>query len=118
MSNSFVLLVPMPPHGKERPRFGQGKARMSDVYVAWKRMFAWHARSQWPGPPWVGPLSVQAVFVTPTGSCRSDGDNALGSVLDALEGIAYANDRAVKAGGYRLRKGTLGIQVTIERLPP
>jgi Holliday junction resolvase RusA-like endonuclease len=78
---------------------------MPAPYVRWKRTFAFHARAQWSRAALEGPVRVAAEFITPTGGCRPDLDNALGAVLDALEGIVIVNDRQVRAGAYTISKG-------------
>lgn len=68
---------------------------MPDSYVKWKRQFGLHATMAWaPWPNITGPFSIKIIIGTKSGKMRSDLDNSLGSVLDALQDVGLiANDR-------------------------
>lgn len=109
------LSIPLAPMGKQRPRLGGKRVHMPPAYMHWKRVFAWHARSQWRGPMIDGTFTVSTTFTTPTGNTQSDLDNAHSACLDALQGVAYKNDKSARSGAYAIRKGD-EFMITVEVL--
>lgn len=101
-SKSFLPLafsVPMIPIGKQRPRVTRNGTYMDPKYRAWQRQFLWFVRNQLPpGFELINkdtPLALCALIFSETGRIKSDIDNAAGTVMDALQGIVYANDRRI-----------------------
>lgn len=109
-----VLIVPVEPEGKARPRFDSRSRR---TYTPTKTIkYEWTIREAWqnhfPGrPPLVGDVDVQIIarFRMPSSwsrkkrtetlltPCRKkpDTDNIAKAVLDALNGLAYVDDAQV-----------------------
>lgn len=93
------------PKAKERPRFSkQGYAYTS----AKTREFEKLVRESYDGPMFDGPVSLALTFTLdritvsitemvdePESKLRGDVDNYIKSISDALNGVAYADDRQV-----------------------
>lgn len=102
-----ALELPLPPSTNDLwvpvPRGRGGRGRVSLVKTkeakAYARVCALIARAQ-RCPRFEG--EVRAELVVYLRDRRSDGDNRIKAVLDALQGIAYANDRQVTAGSWRV----------------
>lgn len=104
-ANTLHLMVPMPPMGKARPRLSRGCVHMPKNYVKWKRDFSTCAVMQSFGISFDGPFSISVCIKTKTGSMRSDLDNALGSILDALQDVAIIkNDRHCRSISVHIEK--------------
>lgn len=122
----FVLVIPGAPHGKSRPRFGAGgKAYMPDKH----RSFSERVTAVWlaAGSPRLDDGEPVAMELTisrkrPASHFKADGlmsaagrrapfaptttpdlDNAAGSIMDALNGLAYADDRLITKLSVRRR---------------
>jgi Holliday junction resolvase RusA-like endonuclease len=120
----------MKPAAKARPRVTSNGTYMPQEYRDWKRTFAFHAGRQFEqwlqanGHPVLsmiqGPIAVSVEWRTTTGNMRPDVDNALGSVLDALQdALIFANDSQVREIHGRVdkaKKAETGITVTIEEI--
>ncbi len=113
MSASYTFAIPGPPKGKGRPRFariGKGVRAYTDTatesYEAKVATLARPAGVQ----PLEGPVMVVLTFVLPRplrlgrrsdpddeipAPARPDLDNLVKSVLDGLNGVAWADDGAV-----------------------
>jgi Holliday junction resolvase RusA-like endonuclease len=120
----------MKPCAKARPRVTSNGTYMPQEYRDWKRKFAWLASQEW--DHWLranghhvpsiidGPIAVSVEWRTTTGNMRPDVDNALGSVLDALQdALIFANDSQVREIHGRVdkaKKAETGITVTIEEI--
>ena len=64
--------------------------------------FGWHVRSQVKGDPLIkGEVEVQATLYF-TGGRHPDGDNAIGFILDAGNGLLWVDDRLVTTGSWRI----------------
>lgn len=94
------LLLPYPPSTNRMWRHYRGRPVMSAEAREWKRNAAWLAcEAGW--RPMTGRLAVDITLhprMTKKGKesqCRLDIDNAIKAVLDALNGVAYADDRQV-----------------------
>jgi Holliday junction resolvase RusA-like endonuclease len=83
---------------KARPRVKGGKGfsvtYMPEEYVTWKQNFAVYCMAQGPVTPLDGPLRM-TVIASYKDKRRKDVDNIAGAVMDALNGIAYADDEQV-----------------------
>lgn len=116
----MIFLVTMPPMGKARPRMTRrGRTYMPAPYMEWKKEFSARAKIGWcPWPKITGPFSIKVVFGTKSGKMRSDLDNCIGSVLDALQDAGLiANDRDCRQLAAKLITTKLpGISVEIEVL--
>lgn len=112
------------PCAKARPRVPKvGKAYMPKSYQEWRARFCqlWHNCVP-PMAPYNETMSIETVFVTPTGRMRPDADNAHAAVLDALQDCrAITNDNLVLSGTYHTEKRVKGqppyaIRITITAL--
>ena len=106
------LTVPGDPQSKGRPRVYQGhgitpaKTREAEnrVYSEW--------RNQYPRlPPYEGPVCLTLTFWTATRRGR-DWDNLAKLFTDALNGVAYMDDRHVLGTHGRPRKRKSGDPLT------
>jgi Holliday junction resolvase RusA-like endonuclease len=98
VQQAIRLSIDGPPRAKGRPRFNpRGRAwtpratRLAENTLAWearKQMLDQHTRAL------VGPVEVRVVFHLATAR-RVDVDNLVKLVLDALNGIAWADDSQV-----------------------
>jgi crossover junction endodeoxyribonuclease RusA len=88
---------PQPPlfefcvHG--RPRSGRSRNRAE--LVAWRRLVAAAANVAWPAGQLPVSVSVLLRITHYAQRQRADMDNIIKPIQDALEGIAYTNDRLV-----------------------
>lgn len=72
----------------------------SNAYNEWQKYAQWEAKQAWQKPPASGPVRLEVVT-----SCRNDLDNLLQSVMDALQGIVYEDDRqVVEVSGRKVPK--------------
>ena len=90
---SFELTLPVAAHTKQRPRFGRGRAYTPSVTRSWEEQLAWHFIEKHGRPRLSSPVRVEMFF----GGVQSnqDLDNLAKSCLDALNGIAFEDDRQV-----------------------
>jgi len=92
MKRTIILPTPVP--SKKNSRIiAKGKSFPSAAYKRWEQDARWEARLQWQGMPLGGYV---AIHIDAYG-LRNDADNLAASVLDALEGICYNNDRQIEA---------------------
>lgn len=103
---------------------GTGGIGPSSEGRKWKEQAKVLASSQAPpGAPFTGAVMVEIVVHPPTradGSAsrvRVDLDNAAKCTLDALEGVAYANDRQIEVLTIRLGEARPGGGMTIGVAP-
>jgi Holliday junction resolvase RusA-like endonuclease len=89
-SADFVLPVPLQP--KSRPRFAKGVAYKDSKYTAWTEDVRAILREWWTIPP-LQKGQVVALHLTFCGPGTSDLDNLAGAVMDAGNGIVWADDR-------------------------
>ncbi len=101
------LIIPMPGIGKARPRVTRHGTYMPSEYKQWLHTFKGWVRSQYTEAPITTRVSVSVTFLSPTGNMRSDTDNAYASVLDAMNGVVYKDDRQVKSGAFTLQKSNV-----------
>ncbi len=90
---SFELTLPIAAHTKQRPRFGRGRAYTPAETRGWEELLAWRFIEQHGRPRLTCPVRVELYFggVQP----NQDIDNLAKSCLDALNGIAFEDDRQV-----------------------
>lgn len=86
----FVLPVPLQP--KARPRFGRGSAYKDTKYRTWAESVRAILSEWWTVPP-LEKGQVVALHLTFFGPGTSDLDNLAGAVMDAGNGIVWADDR-------------------------
>lgn len=82
---------------KQRPRIKPGahRAYMPKWYKPAKQALAWEVTAL--NPPYAAAGDVVlGVEIGVKGKGRGDDDNLLGFLLDALEGVLYANDRQAR----------------------
>ena len=93
------FVVPGRPHGKRRPRLAV-RGRKAVVYTPretreYEERVAWEAKAA--GVRMIeGPVALR-LWLYYRGRQRSDIDNAAKSVMDGLNGVAYADDSQVVA---------------------
>ncbi len=90
---SFELTLPVAAHTKQRPRFGRGRAFTPSDTRNWEEQLAWHFVEQHGRPRLNGPVRVELYFGGV--QANQDIDNLAKTCLDALNGIAFADDRQV-----------------------
>lgn len=116
-----TLTLPYPPSTNRLWRHQAGRVMASPEAKAWKHQAAWIARAAGLTPI-AGPVAMDVTLhpkLTSKGRAsraRIDLDNALKAGLDALQGIAYADDKQITrlsaALGYPLPDGGLTVHVT------
>lgn len=110
MGGAVSFTIPGRPHGKERPRAGQGRIYTPGKTVSFERQVGSLAAPLFPAP-FVGPvsLSVVATFAMPASwskrkraelrGCyhlqKPDSSNIVKAIEDGLNLIAYADDAQV-----------------------
>lgn len=90
----FHCVIPLAPKPKARPRFSRGRAYMASDYTQWKDKFRKYVETEWGVPALECHCVLNIVFYS--SSLRPDIDNACGSILDALNGLVWKDDRQVK----------------------
>lgn len=90
-SPDYILEVRMPLFSKARPRLTRfGKAYMPQAYKDAQVEMRRQLTKQWSGEPLVEPI---ALYLRVYGEGRGDSDNIAGAVMDAANGILWADDR-------------------------
>lgn len=111
--------VPGEPVPKGRPRF----ARNGHVYtpsetVAYEETIGWKFRETYTGSPFEGPVRVTVIVreCNRRAVHQGDLDNYVKVALDALNGLAWADDRQVVsiAASITRESATPGLTVTIQ----
>lgn len=93
MTAAYTFTVPTRPVGKQRPRVYRGRAVTPKRTRDYEEAVALYARGAG-----VKPISGQVSLTVDLfydDRRHRDIDNAIKSIQDALEGIAYANDRQI-----------------------
>ena len=90
---SFELTLPVAAHTKQRPRFGRGRAFTPAETRNWEEQFAWAFIERHGRPRLKCPVRVELLFGGV--QANQDIDNLTKSCLDALNGIAFEDDRQV-----------------------
>lgn len=103
------------PVPKGRPRFGRGRVYTPAITRAWEEQVGW-AYKQVGGPCHAGQVEVTLFFRAST--WPGDLDNLQKSVLDGLQGLAWADDRQVRVLHAALVVGVPpeGVDVTIREV--
>lgn len=123
----MTLTLPYPPGSNRLWRSVRGRTVLSAEAIAWKQTAAWHARAV--GCPLLaGNVAVALVLhprLTKTGRAsqtRLDVDGGIKITLDALQGLAYANDKQVTRLSAQIGlprpAGGLTVSVCPDDLPP
>ena len=94
MSGPISFIVPGRPVPKGRPRVVRGHAFTPAATVAAERKIALIARIAG-ARPIGGPVSIRAIFIFADRRTRGDVDNLSKLALDALNGVAFKDDRQV-----------------------
>ena len=68
---------------------------LSDAYKQYEQRIAWEAKKQYTDKPFTGDLVV-CIVIYYTNKKHNDLLNAPKSLCDAIQGIAYMNDRQIK----------------------
>jgi len=108
------ITVPGIPVAKQSFRYAKHHGYIDPRVTAWQQEVAATARLAF-DKPYTGWLSVTLVFVMPN-KRRVDVDNLSKNVLDALKGIAYADDSQVLrlCASKRFDKDEPGVWVMVE----
>lgn len=111
------------PIGKARPRVTRRGAFMPAQYVAWcacirEEALVACAELEDRGEPWdaTAPAYRVRVVATFAGAIHGDVDNLGGSVLDALNGLLWADDKLVTDLRVSKAMGADGLRVEVEAL--
>jgi Holliday junction resolvase RusA-like endonuclease len=92
--------------GKARPRVCGRRAFMPKKYTDWKTEFGECAYIQAGSKHISGRFGISGSIVTKSGKMRSDLDNSIGSILDALQDVGIiGNDRDCVSINMGLVKG-------------
>lgn len=104
MSQSWTILLEMPPVAKGRPRFGNGRTYTPRATRTFEASAKALMRSQFIMQPLVGPVSVEIEFVfhrpirpkhKSAHIVKPDVDNLIKAALDAGNGILWDDDAQV-----------------------
>ena len=123
----MTLTLPYPPGSNRLWRSVRGRTILSAEAIAWKQTAAWQARAVG-CPPLAGNVAVQMILhprLTKAGKAsrtRLDVDGGIKITLDALQGLAYANDKQVTRLSAQIGlprpEGGLTVSVCPDDLPP
>ena len=104
------------PQPKRRARHGQGRTYSDPRTVAYQHAVGLACRAAMTGAPVSGDVALWCLFEQ-TDARRCDGDNAYKAIADALNGIAYRDDRQVVDGRFRTvhRAGRDRVSVAVLR---
>lgn len=115
----FTFTVPGPPRPKERPRVRRDGRTFTPERT---RAYESHVKAcclSTPGwsNPWVHDGEYRLdVVVYVSGAARADLDNVLKAIADALQGVAYRNDRQVSHATILRLQGEPRAEVTVTLL--
>jgi len=87
------LELPVPPSANRIWRVGRGRTYLSPEYRLWLKKARILIRNQYRGKPLTGEVFVNIAWFRR--ARRGDLDNKAKPILDALKGLAYADDRQV-----------------------
>lgn len=88
------------PQPKRRARHGKGRTYSDPRTVAYEHAVGLACRAAMTGPPASGDVALWCLFEQ-RDARRMDGDNAYKAIADALNGVAYDDDRQVIDGRFR-----------------
>lgn len=89
----YELSLASAAHTKQRPRFGRGRAYTPARTRTWEELIAWRFVERHGRPLLAGPVRIELHFAGV--QANQDIDNLAKSCLDALNGIAFNDDRQV-----------------------
>lgn len=121
----ITITIPIVPVAKGRPRFGGGRVFTPSKTLKYEREIAMIVRKQIRSSL-NGALSVTLIFSMPKPksckrehpSVRPDIDNLQKSVLDSLNGIAWADDgQIVQLAGWKVYERQPFVQISIQEFP-
>ena len=94
---TIAFEVPGEPVPKKRPRVVKGRTFTPPQTVEYEQAIAWRFKAEYQGQPLEGPLRVWVTVreVDRPVQRQGDLDNYLKSALDALNGLAWKDDRQV-----------------------
>ena len=103
---SFTFVVDSPPRAKQRPRLGRRRKAFTPEATLIAEDIIAQAYVAAGGPLFEGPVTLTVVYSSKhqtitiqnneqPSKMRGDVDNYLKTTLDALNGLAYADDRQV-----------------------
>ena len=84
------LTVDMPLFSKARPRVTTKGTFMPKAYREKRKEMVRQLKEQWGFPPLEGPLRLELLI---KGEGRADADNIIGALMDAANGLLWADDR-------------------------
>lgn len=89
-----IVLKTIPPALNATYKRGKSSFYKSSAAKDAQEAMAWEAKAQWKGKSLVGPISLEIDFYW--ANRRRDIDSGLKSLLDALSGVCYADDRQIE----------------------
>ncbi len=106
------------PVAKARPRVVKGRTYTPQRTLDAEEAIGYRFREELPGhEPLTGWVGMRCTFYTKSQRPRSDVDNLIKLVSDALEGIAYVNDKQVEDVRGRRVRGAKDPRTVIEIWP-
>ncbi len=103
------------PVPKARPRVVKGRTYTPQRTVDAEEAIGWAFREAMPGhEARIGLMGMRCTFYTASQKPRSDVDNLLKTVKDALEGLAYVNDKQVDDVRGRRVRGSMEPRTVVE----
>ena len=90
---TYELSLAAAAHSKQRARFGRGRAYTPAETRSWEELLAWRFIERHGRPQLTGPVRIELHFAGV--QANQDIDNLAKSCLDALNGIAFEDDRQV-----------------------
>lgn len=107
-----IVIHDVQPLPKQRPRLSSGHAYTPRKTVHYERLIAWHATFA-VSEPLTGDLYLSMQFYR-KGKKRADVDNLSKAIMDALNGIAWIDDRQIVGLHALVEYGAKRPGVTIE----
>lgn len=112
----YELTLPVAAHTKQRPRFGRGRAYTPADTRNWEELLAWRFIERHGRPLLAGPVRIELHFAGV--QANQDIDNLAKSCLDALNGIAFNDDRQVVELVVRKRtNGAPETRIAVSEVP-
>ncbi len=90
---TYELSLAAAAHSKQRARFGRGRAYTPAETRSWEELLAWRFIERHGRPQLTGPVRIELHFAGV--QANQDIDNLAKSCLDALNGVAFKDDRQV-----------------------